>query len=57
MKKIVLAVAALALVTTAAFADIIADRKAVMKENAKDVGVLVKMVAKLPSMRQPSWRR
>lgn len=44
MKKIVLAVAALALVTTAAFADIIADRKAVMKENAKDVGVLVKMV-------------
>lgn len=44
MKKIVFAVAALALATTAAFADVIADRQAVMKENAKQVGTLVKMV-------------
>jgi cytochrome c556 len=44
MKKFVLAVSAIALATTAAFADVIADRKAVMKENAKNVGVLVKMV-------------
>ena len=44
MKKIVFAVAALALATTAAFADVIADRQAVMKENAKQVGTLAKMV-------------
>lgn len=44
MRKLVFAVAALALATTAAFADVIADRQAVMKDNAKDVGVLVKMV-------------
>lgn len=44
MRKFVFAIAALALATTAAFADIIADRQAVMKENAKYVGVLVKMV-------------
>ncbi|PWK75775.1 cytochrome c [Aminobacter sp. AP02] len=44
MRKLVFAVAALALATTAAFADVIADRQAVMKENAKDVGTLVKMV-------------
>lgn len=44
MKKFVIAVSAIALATTAAFADIIADRKAVMKENGKQVGVLVKMV-------------
>ena len=44
MKKLVLAISALALATTAVFADVIADRKAVMKENAKHVGVLVKMV-------------
>lgn len=44
MRKLVFAVAALALATTAAFADVIADRQAVMKENARDVGILVKMV-------------
>lgn len=44
MKKLVIAVSALTLFATAAFADVIADRQAVMKENAKDVGVLVKMV-------------
>ena len=44
MKKFIFAVSALALATTAAFADVIADRKAVMKENGKQVGVLVKMV-------------
>lgn len=44
MRKLVFAVAALALATTAAFADVIADRQAVMKENAKEVGTLVKMV-------------
>lgn len=43
MRRFVLAVSALALVTTAAFADIVADRQAVMKQNAKEVGVLVKM--------------
>ena len=44
MRKLIFAISALALVTTAAFADVIADRKAVMKDNAKQVGVLVKMV-------------
>ena len=44
MRKLILAISALALVTSAALADVIADRKAVMKENAKEVGVLVKMV-------------
>ncbi|MDO9307318.1 MAG: cytochrome c, partial [Mesorhizobium sp.] len=44
MRKLILAISALALATTAAFADVIADRKAVMKENGKQVGVLVKMV-------------
>ena len=44
MRKLIFAISALALVTTAAFADVIADRKAVMKENGKQVGVLVKMV-------------
>lgn len=43
MRRFVLAASALALVTTAAFADIVADRQAVMKQNAKEVGVLVKM--------------
>lgn len=43
MRKFVLAVAALALTTSAAFADIIADRKAGMKQNAQYVGVLAKM--------------
>lgn len=43
MRKFVLAVSALALATTAAFADIVADRQAAMKDNAKQVGVLVKM--------------
>lgn len=44
MRKYVLAISALALATTAALADVIADRQAVMKDNAKQVGVLVKMV-------------
>lgn len=44
MKKFVIAVSVIALATTAAFADVIADRQAVMKENGKQVGVLVKMV-------------
>ncbi|WP_269932204.1 c-type cytochrome [Aminobacter sp. HY435] len=44
MKKLVFAVTALALISTTAFADVIADRQAVMKANAKEVGVLVKMV-------------
>jgi cytochrome c556 len=44
MRKFIFAISTLALVTTAAFADVIADRKAVMKENGKQVGVLVKMV-------------
>jgi cytochrome c556 len=44
MRKLIFAISALALVTSAAFADVIADRKAVMKENGKQVGVLVKMV-------------
>ncbi|HEV2896282.1 MAG TPA: cytochrome c [Pseudaminobacter sp.] len=44
MKKFIIAVSAIAFATTAAFADVIADRKAVMKENGKQVGVLVKMV-------------
>ena len=44
MRKLIFAFSALALVTTAAFADVIADRQAVMKENGKQVGVLVKMV-------------
>lgn len=44
MRKFVLAAAAIALATTAAFADVIADRQAVMKENARQVGTLVKMV-------------
>lgn len=44
MRKFVFAISALALATTAAFADVIADRQAVMKENGKQVGVLVKMV-------------
>ncbi|WP_378943732.1 c-type cytochrome [Mesorhizobium sp. ANAO-SY3R2] len=44
MRRFILAVSALALATTAAFADIVADRQAVMKENAKQVGVLAKMV-------------
>lgn len=44
MRKLILAISALALATTAAFADVIADRKAVMKDNGKHVGVLVKMV-------------
>lgn len=44
MKKFVIAVCTIALATTAALADVIADRKAVMKENGKQVGVLVKMV-------------
>lgn len=44
MKKLVFAVTALALISTAAFADVISDRQAAMKANAKEVGVLVKMV-------------
>lgn len=44
MKKLVFAIAAVAFATTAAFADVIADRQAAMKENGKHVGVLVKMV-------------
>jgi cytochrome c556 len=43
MRKLIFAISALALVTSTAFADVIADRKAVMKENGKQVGVLVKM--------------
>jgi len=44
MRKLLLAISALALSISAVFADVIADRKAVMKENAKNAGVLVKMV-------------
>lgn len=44
MKRFVVAVSLLALATSAAFADVIADRKAAMKENAREVGVLMKMV-------------
>lgn len=44
MRKLILAISALALAGTAALADPIADRRAVMKENGKHVGVLVKMV-------------
>jgi cytochrome c556 len=44
MRKLIFAISTLALITTAAFADVIADRQAVMKENGKQVGVLVKMV-------------
>lgn len=44
MKKFIFAVSAFTLVTSAAFADVITDRQAVMKENGKHVGVLVKMV-------------
>ena len=44
MRKFVLAVSAIVFVTGAAFADVIANRKAVMKENGKHVGVLVTMV-------------
>jgi cytochrome c556 len=44
MRKFVLAVSAIVFVTGAAFADVIANRQAVMKENAKHVGVLVDMV-------------
>ncbi len=43
MRKLIFAISALALVTSTAFADVIADRKEVMKENGKQVGVLVKM--------------
>jgi protein involved in polysaccharide export with SLBB domain len=42
MRKLIVAISTLALVTSAAFADVIADRKAVMKENGRQVGVLVK---------------
>ena len=44
MRKFILAVSAIVFVTGAAYADVIADRQAIMKENAKHVGVLVKMV-------------
>ena len=43
MKKLVLAISTLALVISAAYADPIADRKAIMKEHAAAVGVLAKM--------------
>ena len=43
MRKLVLAISALALAVSAAFADPIADRKALMKENGKAVGGLAKM--------------
>lgn len=44
MKKLILAVSALALVGSAAFADPIADRKAIMKERGGLVGGLNKIV-------------
>ena len=45
MKKLIFGISAVVLATTtAAFADVISDRQAVMKENGKHVGVLVKMV-------------
>lgn len=44
MRKFALAVSAIVLVTGAAFADVIANRQAVMKQNGKQVGVLVDMV-------------
>ena len=40
MRKLVFAVSALALVATAAFADSIADRRAIMKSNGKAAGAL-----------------
>jgi cytochrome c556 len=43
MKKLVLAVAALALAGTAAFADPVADRQALMKANGKAMGAIVPM--------------
>ena len=41
MRKLIFAISALALVTSAAFADPIADRQALMKANGKAMGVLV----------------
>jgi len=43
MRKLIFAISALALVTSAAFADPIADRQALMKANGKAMGVLVPM--------------
>ncbi len=43
MRKLILAISALALVTSAAFADPIADRQALMKANGKAMGALVPM--------------
>ncbi len=49
-------VAALALVINAVFVAVITDRQAMKKENAKDVGTLVKMVkGGLHSMPSPFW--
>ena len=44
MRKLILAISALALATSAVLADPIADRKALMKERGKAVGGLVQMV-------------
>jgi cytochrome c556 len=44
MRKLVIAISTLALAASAAFADPIADRQAVMKERGKIVGGLVKMI-------------
>lgn len=41
MRKLILAISALAIVTSAAFADPIADRQALMKANGKAMGALV----------------
>jgi cytochrome c556 len=44
MRKLVIAMSALALAGTAAFADPIADRRALMKSNGKSAGALVSIV-------------
>jgi len=44
MRKLILAVSTFALAVSAAYADPIADRKAIMKERGGLVGGLVKMV-------------
>ena len=46
MRKLILAISALALATSAAFADPIADRKAIMKERGKAIGGLSSKMVK-----------